>query len=267
MEVCCKMKKTVLITGVSGGIGKELADRFAKGGYNLVLVARSEGKLLELAKEYRKRYGSQATVIAKDVASPGVPKEIFAELKEKGVVVDYLVNNAGFGLYGTFLETQLEQETNMIDVNIKALTVMTKLFLPDMVKRGQGGVMNVASLVAFFPGPMMSVYYATKAYVLSFTEALENELSGTGVTVTALCPGLTSTGFVERSGIGESKLFQSGAIMEAGQVAEEGYRGFLRGKTFIMPGARNRFMAFLPRLMPRKMVTRMVRSTQQRTGH
>ncbi len=262
------MRKTVLITGVSGGIGKELADRFAKDGYNLVLVARSEGKLMELEKEYRIKHGTQATVIVKDVASHGVPEEIFAELKEKGIVVDYLVNNAGFGLYGTFLETQLEQETNMIDVNIKALTIMTKLFLPDMVKRGQGGVMNVASLVAFFPGPLMSVYYATKAYVLSFTEALENELSGTGVTVTALCPGLTSTGFVDRSGMGASKVSQSGAIMEAGQVAEEGYRGFLRGKTIIMPGARNRLLALIPRFLPRKMVTRMVRlSTQNRTGH
>ncbi|WP_283653244.1 SDR family NAD(P)-dependent oxidoreductase [Paenibacillus sp. RC334] len=196
-----------------------------------------------------------------------MPEEIFAELKEKGIVVDYLVNNAGFGLFGTFLETKLEEETNMIDVNIKALTIMTKLFVPDMVKRGEGGVMNVASLVAFFPGPMMSVYYATKAYVLSFTEALENELNGTGVTVTALCPGLTSTGFVDRSGMGASKLFQNGAIMEAGQVAEEGYRGFLRGKTFIMPGARNRLMKFIPRLLPRKLVTRMVRFTQNRTGH
>lgn len=214
-----------------------------------------------------KKYDTRATVIAKDVASHGVPEEIFAELKEKGIVVDYLVNNAGFGLFGTFLETKLEEETNMIDVNIKALTIMTKLFVPDMVKRGEGGVMNVASLVAFFPGPMMSVYYATKAYVLSFTEALENELNGTGVTVTALCPGLTSTGFVDRSGMGASKLFQNGAIMEAGQVAEEGYRGFLRGKTFIMPGARNRLMKFIPRLLPRKLVTRMVRFTQNRTGH
>ncbi|MFK4302493.1 MULTISPECIES: SDR family oxidoreductase [unclassified Paenibacillus] len=261
------MRKTVLITGVSGGIGKELADRFAKDGYDLVLVARSESKLVELGKEYKKKYDTRATVIAKDVASHGVPEEIFAELKEKGIVVDYLVNNAGFGLFGTFLETKLEEETNMIDVNIKALTIMTKLFVPDMVKRGEGGVMNVASLVAFFPGPMMSVYYATKAYVLSFTEALENELNGTGVTVTALCPGLTSTGFVDRSGMGASKLFQNGAIMEAGQVAEEGYRGFLRGKTFIMPGARNRLMKFIPRLLPRKLVTRMVRFTQNRTGH
>ncbi|MDQ0113667.1 SDR family NAD(P)-dependent oxidoreductase [Paenibacillus harenae] len=261
------MSKTVLITGASGGIGKELADRFAKDGNDLVLVARSEGKLLELSKEYRKKYGIQATVIAKDVASPGVPEEIAAELKEKGIVVDYLVNNAGFGLYGEFLETNLEQEMNMIDVNIKALIIMTKLFLPDMVKRRQGGVLNVASLVAFFPGPMMSIYYASKAFVLSFTEALENELSGTGVTVTALCPGLTSTGFVERSGMGASKMIQRGGIMEVGQVADEAYRGFLSGKTFIMPGARNRFLAFLPRLLPRKMMTRMIRFTQDRAGH
>ena len=143
---------------------------------------------------------------------------------------------------------------------------MTKLFLPGMIQRGHGGVMNVASLVGFFPGPMMSVYYATKAYVLSFTEALENEVNGTGVTVTALCPGLTSTGFVDRSGMGVSKMLQ-GPIMEAGQVAEEGYRGFLRGKTLIMPGARNRFIAFMPRLLPRKMMTRIIRSSQDKTGH
>ncbi|MGG4142519.1 SDR family oxidoreductase [Paenibacillus algorifonticola] len=260
------MKKTVLITGVSGGIGKELADRFAKDGHNMVLVARSEDKILELAQEYQNKYGIQATVIAKDVAAPGVPEEIFNELKEKEIDVDYLVNNAGFGLFGTFMETDMEQEINMIDVNIKALTVMTKLFLPDMIKRGHGGVMNVASLVGFFPGPMMSVYYATKAYVLSFTEALENEVSGTGVTVTALCPGLTSTGFVDRSGMGASKMVK-GAIMEAGQVAEEGYRGFLRGKTLIMPGARNRLIAFMPRLLPRKLMTRIIRFSQDRTGH
>ncbi|MGQ3480128.1 SDR family NAD(P)-dependent oxidoreductase [Paenibacillus sp. TY11] len=260
------MRKTVLITGASGGIGKELADRFAKGGYNIVLVARSEGKILDLAQEYQKKYGIQATVIAKDVAATGVPQEIFNELKEKGIIIDYLVNNAGFGLFGTFMETDIEQEINMIDVNIKALTVMTKLFLPDMIKRGQGGVMNVASLVGFFPGPMMSVYYATKAYVLSFTEALENEVNDTGVTVTALCPGLTSTGFVDRSGMGVSKMLQ-GPIMEAGQVAEEGYQGFLGGKTLIIPGARNRFIAFMPRLLSRKIMTRMIRSSQDKTGY
>jgi short-subunit dehydrogenase len=260
------MRKTVLITGVSGGIGKELADRFAKGGHNIVLVARNKGKILELAQEYEEKYGIQATAIAKDVAAPRVPEEIFMELKEKGIIVDYLVNNAGFGLFGTFMETDMVQEINMIEINIKALTVMTKLFLPDMIKRGQGGVMNVASLVGFFPGPMMSVYYATKAYVLSFTEGLENEVRGTGVTITALCPGLTSTGFVDRSGMGASKML-NGAIMDAGQVAEKGYRGFLRGKRLIMPGTRNRFIAFLPRLLPRKLMTRIIRSSQDRTGH
>ena len=140
VEVGYKMSKTVLITGASGGIGKELANRFVKDGYNMVLVARSEDKLAELAKEYREAYDVQVTVYAKDVSLPGVAEEIASDLKKKGITVDYLVNNAGFGLYGEFLETQLEQEMNMIDVNIKALTIMTKLFLPDMVKRRRGGV-------------------------------------------------------------------------------------------------------------------------------
>jgi len=261
------MKKTVLITGVSGGIGNELANLFAEDGYNLVLVARNGRRLIEMSKEYEQKYGTHSIVIPKDVAAPGIPEAIFLELKEKGIVIDYLINNAGFGLYGTFVETDLEQEANMIDVNIKALTIMTKLFVPDMVKRGQGGIMNVASLVGFFPGPMMSVYYASKAYVLSFTEALENELSGTGVTVTALCPGLTATGFVDRSGMGASKMTRNGSIMRSDQVAQAGYRGFLRGDTLIIPGARNRFLAFIPRLFPRKVVTRMIRSLQDRANH
>lgn len=257
------MTKTVLITGVSGGIGKELADRFAKDGYNMVLVARSEDKIQHLAQEYQERYSIQTTVIAKDIAAPGVPQDILAELKEKGIEIDYLVNNAGFGLFGAFKETDLDKETNMIDVNIKALTIMTKLFLPDMIKRGQGGILNVASLVGFLPGPMMAVYYATKSYVLSFTEALEDEVKGTGVTVTALCPGLTSTGFVGRAGMGASKLTK-GSIMEAGQVAEEGYRGFMRGKTIIMPGFKNRLFAFVPRVLPRKVITRISGLSQGR---
>ncbi|GIP00609.1 short-chain dehydrogenase [Paenibacillus lautus] len=260
------MSKIVLITGASGGIGKELADRFAKDGCDLVLVARSEEKLVDLAREYREKYRVQTTYFAKDVALPGVAEEIYRELKEKGITVDFLVNNAGFGLYGEFLETQLEQEINMIDINIKALTVMTKVFLPDMVKRHQGGVLNVASLVAFFPGPLMAVYYATKAYVLSFTEALENELRGTGVTVSALCTGATATGFVDRAGLATSKLFRSG-VMEVGQVADIGYREFLRGKTLIITGGRNKFMAFLPRLLPCKLMTNAVRSAQAKVDH
>jgi short-subunit dehydrogenase len=263
IEVGYKMNKTVLITGASGGIGKELANRFVKDSYNMVLVARSEGKLEELAKEYREGYGVQVTVYAKDVSLPGVAEEIASDLKKKGITVDYLVNNAGFGLYGEFLETQLEQEMNMIDVNIKALTIMTKLFLPDMVKRCRGGVMNVASVGAFYPGPLMSVYFATKAYVLSFTEALENELSGTAVTVTALCPGPTATGFTGRAELGSSKLYKSG-VMEVGEVADEAYRDFLRGKTLIIPGAVHRFITSLPRLLPRKVMARLIKERTAR---
>ncbi|MCK0473835.1 SDR family oxidoreductase [Halalkalibacter sp. APA_J-10(15)] len=256
------MKKTVLITGASGGIGKELADRFAKDGNNMILVARSEAKLVKLAKEYREKYGVQVKVFVKDVSVPGVAEEIAADLKINGITVDYLVNNAGFGMYGSFLERDLDKEMNMIDVNIKALTIMTKIFLPD-IKRRQGGIMNVASVGSFYPGPLMAVYFATKAYVLSFTEALENELSDSGVTVTALCPGPTATGFVDRSDVGSSKLYQSG-VMEVGVVADEAYRDFLRGKTLIIPGAIHRFITSLPRLLPRKMMTGQIRA---RTEH
>ncbi|KGI85457.1 short-chain dehydrogenase [Exiguobacterium mexicanum] len=256
------MQRTVLITGVSGGIGKELADRFARVGHEMVLVSRNEEKLNMLAEQYRTTYGVGVTVIAKDIGTPGVPEAIFKELQEKQIHVDYLVNNAGFGLYGKFLETDINQEANMIDVNIKALTVMTKLFLPGMVERNQGGVMNVSSMVGFFPGPLMSVYHATKAYVLSFSEALANEVSNTNVTVTALFPGLTSTGFVDRSGMQASNLVRSGTIMEAGRVADIGYRGFMNGKTLIIPGRRNRLVAFLPRLLSRQRVTQMMRTMQ-----
>ncbi|MFS0868776.1 SDR family NAD(P)-dependent oxidoreductase [Paenibacillus xylanilyticus] len=257
------LSRTVLITGASRGIGKELADRFAKERFNLVLVARSEEKMVSLAKEFQIRYGVQVTVIAKDVALPGVPEDIYEELSEKGIVVNYLVNNAGFGLYGEFLDSQLEQEMNMIDINIKALTTMTKVFLPDMVKANAGGVLNVASLVSFFPGPLMAVYYATKAYVLSFTEALENELSGTGVTVSALCPGPTATSFIDHAGLTSSKLLDRG-VMEVSQVANEGYRKFMQGKTLIIPGRRNQFMALLPRLLPRRLMTHVVKTAQSK---
>ncbi|ERG66805.1 SDR family NAD(P)-dependent oxidoreductase [Exiguobacterium chiriqhucha] len=256
------MQRTVLITGVSGGIGKELADRFARVGHEMVLVSRNEEKMNMLAEQYRTTYGVGVTVIAKDIGTPGVPEAIFKELQEKQIHVDYLVNNAGFGLYGKFLETDINQEANMIDVNIKALTAMTKLFLPGMVERNRGGVMNVSSMVGFFPGPLMSVYHATKSYVLSFTEALANEVSNTNVTVTALCPGLTSTGFVDRSGMQASNLVRSGTIMEAGRVADIGYRGFMNGKTLIIPGRRNRLVAFLPRLLSRQRVTQMMRTMQ-----
>ncbi len=257
-------QKTTLITGASGGIGKELADRFAAGGSNLVLVARNGAILEQLATDYRKHHDIEVTVIVQDVASLGVPQAIKQELDDREIHVDYLVNNAGFGLYGPFLETDLDQELNMIDVNIRALTEMTKRFLPAMVERGTGGILNVSSMVGFFPGPLMSVYYASKSFVLSFTEAIENEVSGSGVTVTALCPGVTATGFVDRAGMGKSKLFRQGKVMNAGRVADEAYAGFLRGERLIIPGIQNRVFANVPRLLPRRMMTRIVRKMQER---
>lgn len=255
--------QTALITGASSGIGLELAKLFAKDGYDLVLVARSEGKLNQLKGELEAQYGIRGTVIAMDLGKPEEAYRLKEELKGKHIEIDVLVNNAGFGLYGAFDETDLEDELSMIDINIKALTALTKLFLPGMKERGRGKIMNVASSAAFQPGPLMAVYYATKSYVLSLTEALENELKGSGVTVTALCPGPTETGFKSRANLGESKLFKSG-VMDVQTVARIGYDGLMRGKTIVIPGFKNKLLANSIRFIPRKWVTATVRNVQER---
>ncbi|HEX8292580.1 MAG TPA: SDR family oxidoreductase, partial [Pyrinomonadaceae bacterium] len=237
-----QQKMTALVTGASGGIGEELARLFAADGHGLVLVARSRDKLARLAEELHEKHGVGARVLAADLARAGAPQEIFDELRGAGVAVDALVNNAGFGSYGLFAETDLRSELDLLQVNVVALTHLTKLFLPGMLARGRGYVMNVASTAAFQPGPLMAVYYASKAYVLSFSEALANECGGTGVRVSALCPGPTETGFVAAAGMGDSKLFDR-AVMDARTVAVEGYRGMLAGKTVVIPGRRNNLLA------------------------
>lgn len=254
---------TALITGASGGIGYELAERFAKDGHHLVLIARSEERLQAIAADFTSRYSIAVHIIIKDLTDPTAPKAIYDELQTKGISVDVLINNAGFGLFGEFIETSLEQEVDMIQVNITALTQMTKLFLPQMVQRQYGRIMNVASLAAFQPGPLMAVYYATKAYVLSFTEALENELQGSGVTVTALCPGATRTNFDTRANLGGSKLFKRG-VMNVHTVAQAGYDGLMRGKTIVVPGMQNLLLTKIGPLFPRKLVTHIVRKIQDR---
>jgi short-subunit dehydrogenase len=259
----CSVKQTALITGASGGIGKELACLFARDGHNLVLVARSEGKLRELADELSSAHGVDVHVIVRDLSQPEAPEAIARELTEKGIQVDMLVNNAGFGLYGEFIRNSLEEQLNMIDLNVRSLTSLTHLLLPGMLERKRGRILNVASTASFQPGPLMAVYYATKAYVLSFSEALSNELAGTGVTVTALCPGPTVTEFASRANLNQSKLFESGA-MDVKTVARIGYRGFMAGKTLVIPGLRNRLFAFSVRLMPRRLVTSIVRQVQER---
>ncbi|MDT5159594.1 MAG: uncharacterized protein QOH51_3951 [Acidobacteriota bacterium] len=254
-------KMTALVTGASGGIGLELARLFAADGHDLVLVARSEDKLSRLAEELKLKHGTAARVLAADLARREAPQEIFEELQQEGIHVDALVNNAGIGSYGLFAEIDLKSELELLQVNIVALTHLTKLFLPMMIERRRGYVCNVASTAAFQPGPLMAVYYASKAYVLSFSEALANECEATGVRVSALCPGPTETGFVAAAGMQDSKLFDRGA-MTARAVAEAGYRGLLAGKTLVIPGFRNAFVARAVGMMPRGIVTKVVRGIQ-----
>ena len=254
---------TALVTSASGGIGEELARLFAADGHDLVLVARSRDKLARLAEELAGRHGVAARVLAADLARPETPREIFDGLQVEGVPVDALVNNAGFGSYGLFAETDLKKELELLQVNVVALTHLTKLFLGGMLGRRRGYVMNVASTAAFQPGPLMAVYYASKAYVLSFSEALANECEGTGVRVSALCPGPTETGFVAAAGMQQSKLFERGA-MTAREVAEAGYRGMLADKAVVIPGFRNALLARAVGLAPRRLVTKAVRGIQER---
>jgi uncharacterized protein len=257
-------RETVLITGASSGIGYEFAKRFAKEQYNIVAVARSESKLQALKQELEAKYGIEVFVYTKDLSNQDEVSALYEEIKKENIVIDILINNAGFGLFGEFTKTNLAEELNMIDLNIKTLTHLTKLVVVDMVKRNKGKILNVASTAAFQPGPLMAVYYATKAYVLSFTEALENELKGTNVTVSALCPGPTETGFAGRANLSQSKLFKSLDVMNVHQVVEVGYDGLLKGKTIIIPGWKNRLLAMSARLMPRKLVTSIVRKVQER---
>jgi uncharacterized protein len=249
--------RTALITGASSGIGLELAHLFARDGYRLVLVARNRGALRELGDELQSRHSVQVRIAPKDLAHPASPGELYQELQEAGIVLDVLVNNAGFGGTGPFLDTDWNNEAEMIQVNITALTHLTKLFLPQIRAR-EGKVLNVASVAAFLPGPFMSIYYASKAYVLSFTEALAEELSGTGTTVTCLCPGPVVTNFQKRARSGDSSLFKSPLLLDVRQVARAGYEGMKQGKRIVIPGWKNRAVIEGLRVSPRGVVTKIV---------
>jgi uncharacterized protein len=248
--------ETVLITDASSGIGKELARCFAADGSRLVLVARSGGALEALADELRKVHKTDAPVLVADLAEPEAPTHILRHLQGAGLKVDVLVNNAGFGAQGRFAELPVDRQMQMVQVNVTSLTHLTRLLLPGMIERRRGGVLNVASTAAFQPGPHMAVYYATKAYVLSFSEALSEEVAGTGVTVTALCPGPTETGFGEAAQMKDSRLFRLGR-MSAQEVAEVGHQAFRRGRVVVVPGLRNRLLAFSVRLSPRAMARKI----------
>jgi short-subunit dehydrogenase len=253
------MKNTALITGASNGIGLELAKIHASKGGDLVLVARNKSKLDELKTELEKQFGVSVYTIGKDLSATHSAQEVYDLTKEKNITVDYLINNAGFGDFGMFSETDWDKEEKMINLNITALTLFTKLYLKDMVKRGSGKIMNVASTAAFQPGPTMSVYCATKAYVLSFTEAVGNEVNDKGITVTALCPGATATGFEAAGGLEGSKLFKDKNLPTAKEVAAYGYRAMLKGKSVAISGLMNYIMANSIRFIPRAMVIKVSR--------
>lgn len=255
------MGQTALITGASGGLGYEFAKLMAKDGIDLILVARNMKKLEQRADEL-KALGVTVDVISCDLSRPGAPEDIYKQVGSIGKEIDILVNNAGVGLFGTFVETDLQKEMDMLYLNINSLTHLTKLFLKDMTNRGQGRILNVSSTAAFQPGPLMAVYYASKAYVLSFSEAIENELKDSGVTVSALCPGPTKTDFADRADLNKSKLLDIG-MMDSETVAKFGYEGFMKGKSVIIPGKQNTIMANSIRFMPRKLATKIVRNLQK----
>jgi hypothetical protein len=254
--------KTALITGASFGIGMELARIFARDGYNLVLVARSADKLRQLASELEKAHGTRSLILATDLTAPGAAAYVLDQTTRADITVDVLVNNAGFGQFGFFAENDLEECLKQIQLNITTLTHLTRLYLPGMIERKTGRILNVASTAAFQPGPLMAVYYATKAYVLHFSEAIANELKGTGVTATCLCPGATATEFHKRANITDIQLLRFGA-MDARAVAEDGYRGLLAGKPVVISGFKNWLLAQSVRFSPRQMVTAVARKLQE----
>jgi hypothetical protein len=251
--------QTALITGASGGIGYELAKLFAKDRHNLVLVARSGDKLNQVAGELRGQFGVTVKTVALDLASAPGGKILFDLLEGEKLAIDVLVNNAGFGVFGEFAGMAEEEILGQVHLNVTALTHLTRLFLPGMLARRNGKIMNVASTAAFQPGPLMAVYYATKAYVLSFSEALANEVAGTGVIVSCFCPGATNTGFQRRAGMENSRLFKKIGAMSAEKVARDGYRGLMSGKTLVISGMQNWLVAESVRFAPRKWVTAVSR--------
>jgi uncharacterized protein len=257
--------RTALITGASSGIGKALAENFAKDGYHLVLAARGIAKMQALADELQKRYGVTVTVIGADLETNDGAAKLHADIKAKGISVSALANNAGYGTFGEFKDSALAPELAMMQLNMNTVVVLTKLFMPDLLAT-RGKLLNTASTAAFQPGPYMAVYYATKAFVLSFSEAIAAELEGTGVTVTALCPGPTASGFQDKADMGASALVKGKKLPTADEVAAAGYKAMQRGQRVYIPGAMNWLMAQSLRITPRNMVTSLVKQMSKPTA-
>ncbi|WP_027891628.1 SDR family NAD(P)-dependent oxidoreductase [Calidithermus chliarophilus] len=260
-------KKTALITGASGGIGEALARELAPKGYDLILVARSAGKLEVLGRELAQKHGITCHALAVDLATPQAAGEVVKGLGARGLQVDVLVNNAGFADFGDFAHSDPLKQQQMIQLNVGTLTLLTRALLPQMLERRWGRVLNVASTAAFMPGPLMSVYYASKAYVLSFSEAIAEELEGSGVSVTALCPGPVETGFQSRAEMQGSKLLRQrfNPLMDAATVAREAVAAMERGQRVLIPGLMNQLQALAPRFLPRGLMPSFVKNAQARS--
>lgn len=257
-------RQTALVTGASGGIGLAFAEELARRGFDLVLVARTEAALRDLGTRLSEQHRVRCEAIAMDLATVDAADRLVAQLH--GRPIDLLVNNAGFAQYGPFVETDPAVELQMLTLNVITLTRLSKLLLPAMVGRRSGRILNVASTAAFMPGPLMAVYYASKAYVLSFSEALAEELRGTGCTVTTVCPGPTRSGFQQRAAMEESKLVKRRKLLDASEVARLALDGTLRGDRLVLPGANSKLHSILPRLLPRALLPRLVRSAQAPDG-
>jgi len=253
-----------LVTGASAGIGKELAERLARNGCDLVLVARRTDELNAIAARLTEAHGVNVHVTTTDLGDATAARKLFDDIVAKGLNVEILINNAGFGALGEFASADLARMISMIQLNVAALTELTGLFLPAMVKNRRGKILNVASTAAFQPGPLMAVYYATKAYVLSFSEALHEELRNTGVTVTCLCPGPTKTEFGDVADMSGTSLFSSANVMDVGPVVDAAFDALMAGKRLVVPGFRNRLLIFAVRFTPRSVILKMVKGFQSK---
>jgi short-subunit dehydrogenase len=254
--------QTALVTGASAGIGIDLAECFARDGYDLILAARSAGPLGEVANRLASTHGVKATAIAQDLGAIGGGAALATAIAQRGLNVDVLVNNAGYGHAGALTSSDLPTQLGMIDLNVRALVELTYLYWDRMLANKRGGLINVASTAAFQPGPLMANYYASKAYVLSFSEALWEEARDTGVHVSCLCPGPTVSKFRERAGTGRTRLAKASKVMESAPVARQGYEGFKRNTRVVVTGGRNAFQAGLVKYIPRETLLKMVRNIQ-----
>ncbi|HTY40993.1 MAG TPA: SDR family oxidoreductase [Thermoanaerobaculia bacterium] len=255
---------TALVTGASSGLGLELATLLARDRHDLVLVARRRDRIEAVARGLSEEFGVRATALPADLARPEAPGEIVRELEARGLSIDVLVNDAGFGAHGLFADVPVETDLEMIRVNVSALVELTRRLLPGMLERRRGRILNLASTAAFQPGPLMAVYYATKAFVLSFSEALASETAGTGVTVTTLCPGPIPTEFQKRAGVEKTALFTGPLVLDAPAAALAGYRGMKRGQRLVIPGVANRVLVQALRVTPRRLATAIARRIQEK---